>query len=267
MAELKDLNALTPTTSTWLVGQNTSGSGGKFAVSSILAFMGGSHNHDGVYALANHSHGSTYSPDPHSHAYAPAGHDHDDTYALDSHDHPEYADYSHPHEEYAPLSHPHEEYALDGHDHGTTTYAAHDHNHDGVYATSVTATIARVAAQTVADSTWTKILVDTTDENTLAGLDAVNNRLKAPTTGLYLIQADWAISGSTAQLAIVKNAGGSPTLPDDALIYSANGRLTRTVSLTANDHLTLYAYQASGGGVDAGAAVPYRLVFSLVKLS
>ena len=117
--------------------------------------------------------------------------------------------------------------------------------------------VRRAANQSIANNSIDIVSFDTEDVDTDGCFAATSTNITIQTTGVYHINAIVAFASNTAggrDIGIRKNgtiefaSGSNPNVN-----FAMNTNITGHLSLTASDVITLYAYQNSGGALNATA--------------
>lgn len=118
------------------------------------------HNHDTAYSAANHLHSGVYATAAHTHAdyaltahnhdsaYSASTHNHDSAYATAGHSHANYSLTTHTHTQYAATVHTHADYSLTSHNH-STTYSDINHQHQALQYSGTNKILATATGGTV----------------------------------------------------------------------------------------------------------------------
>jgi len=129
------------------------------------------------------------------------------------------------------------------------------------------------AGQSIPNSTWTKVVLNTEEFDTASAFDSTTNyRFTPQVAGYYQINGAAAIAGSTGNnyiVAIFKN--GSEYKRGTQLLTNTSGQTIPTVSSIvylngSTDYLELYGYQGSTLSQTTNLGSTYQIYFNGVMV-
>lgn len=125
--------------------------------------------------------------------------------------------------------------------------------------------VVRTTAQSIPNSTWTKLQLDTKNIDRTGAYDNTTNYRFQPTkAGDYSVFAQaifTAVSGGYSQVAIYKNGSlyeyGDPVV-NNATVASSS-KVTSTINLNGTtDYIEVFVWQSSGAALNIAGAAGYN---------